>query len=43
MYMRGSGRGPGLGARRTRAAVQPPDIENQRPARIGAGATCPSG
>ena len=42
MKMRGSGRGPGLGARRSRAA-KAPGIENQRPAGVGAGAGGPSG
>ena len=39
----GSGRGPGFGTRRSRAAVQGPGIENQRPAGVGAGAGGPSG
>jgi hypothetical protein len=43
MQVRGSGRGPGLGARRPRAAVKATGIENKRPAGIGAGAGCPSG
>ena len=33
---------PGLGSRRTGAAVKAPGIEDQRPAGVGAGAGCPS-
>jgi hypothetical protein len=42
MKMCGGGRGPGLGARRSRAAIKAPGIENQRPAWVGAGAGGPS-
>jgi hypothetical protein len=38
MKMRGGGRGPGFGARRSRAVIKAPSIENQRPAGVGAGA-----
>jgi hypothetical protein len=42
VQVRGSGRGPGFGARRSRAAVEAPGIENQWPAGVGTGAGGPS-
>ena len=36
--IRGSGHGPGFGARRPRAVVKHPGIKNQRPTGVGAGA-----
>jgi hypothetical protein len=43
MEIRRCGRGPGFGARRSRAAIKAPGIKNQRPAGVGAGAGGPSG
>ena len=40
--IRRSGHGPGFGTRRPRAAVKRPGIEDQQPARVGAGAGSPA-
>jgi hypothetical protein len=40
--MRGSGHGPGFGACRPRAVVKRPDIKNQQPTGVGAGAGGPA-
>ena len=40
--IRGSGHGPGFGARRPRAVVKRPGIKNQQPTGVGAGAGSPA-
>jgi hypothetical protein len=42
VQMRRSGHGPGFGARRSRAAVKRPGVEDQQPTGVGAGAGSPA-